>query len=78
MGPLTQTDLKAILEIGGQGNGARQDLCKAFKAWWQSQSTECDEQFMDTVFEAVFDEIFTLTRSDLPEDATLQYIVFER
>jgi hypothetical protein len=74
-GPFNQTHLKMVLEIGGHGDDARQALAVAFKAWWQSHSTQCDEQFMDTVFETVFDEIFTLTRSDLPEDATLQYIL---
>lgn len=74
-GPFTQSHLDTVLRLAGQGDVVRQELATAFKIWWQTQSPQCDDQFMDTVFEAVYDEVFTLTRSDLPEDATLQYIL---
>lgn len=75
-GPFTKTKLEKVLELASQGDSGRQKLCTAFKAWWQAKNSIYDDHFVDTIFETVYDEVFTLTRSDLPEDATLQFVAF--
>jgi hypothetical protein len=74
-GPFTHEHLDGLLQHVSQGDAERKRLFDAFKEWWQAKNSVYDDHFVDTVFETVYDELFTLTRSDLPEAATLQFIV---
>ena len=74
---LTNAELTTLLNQIQTGSDSREALAERFGDWWAAGAGELDAQLAELVFESTYDELIALARSDLPEGATLQFIILE-